>query len=138
MPLSLDGASFFGNGSLKAVERWQKRPHGGKKTSRTPILLCPLLTQGGHVGHGKRLTVKELPITTRGHSEYANWHPARPGSHLKLLLVVRRQRPSPLVAIPFSANSLMKSVSRATKASSIFRLNGGCASCSRLRTNTLH
>jgi hypothetical protein len=41
-------------------------------------------------------------------------------------------------AIPFSASSLMKSVSRATKASSIFRLNGGCANCSRLRTNTLH
>ena len=40
--------------------------------------------------------------------------------------------------IPFSASSLMKSVSRPTKASSIFRLNGGCANCSRLRTNTLH
>ena len=32
----------------------------------------------------------------------------------------------------------MKSVSRATKASSIFRLNGGFVNCSRLRTNTLH
>src|SRR6185295_685496 len=41
-------------------------------------------------------------------------------------------------AIPFSASSLMKSVSRATKTSSIFMLNGGCANCSRLRTNTLH
>jgi hypothetical protein len=41
-------------------------------------------------------------------------------------------------AIPLSASSLMKSVSRATKASSIFRLNGGCVNCSRLRTNTLH
>jgi len=41
-------------------------------------------------------------------------------------------------SIPFSASSLMKSASRATKASSIFRLNGGCANCSRLRTNTLH
>ena len=41
-------------------------------------------------------------------------------------------------ARPFKANVLMKSVSRATKASSIFRLNGGCANCSRLRTNTLH
>ena len=41
-------------------------------------------------------------------------------------------------ARPFKASVLMKSVSRATKASSIFRLNGGCANCSRLRTNTLH
>jgi hypothetical protein len=41
-------------------------------------------------------------------------------------------------ARPFRANVLMKSVSRATKTSSIFRLNGGCANCSRLRTNTLH
>jgi hypothetical protein len=41
-------------------------------------------------------------------------------------------------AMPFSARSLMKSVSRATNASSIFRLNGGLVNCSRLRTNTLH
>src|SRR5262245_27940533 len=137
MPLSLDGASFFGNGSLKAVERWQKRPHGGKKTSRTPILLSafdPRRTCWAREEMDGQRTANHDPWPLR----YANWHPARPGSHLKLLLVVRRQRPSPLVAIPFSANSLMKSVSRATKASSIFRLNGGCASCSRLRTNTLH
>jgi hypothetical protein len=30
-------------------------------------------------------------------------------------------------AIPFRASSLIKSVSRETKSSSIFRLNGGCA-----------
>ncbi len=41
-------------------------------------------------------------------------------------------------ARPFRANVLMKSVSRAMNSSSIFRLNGGCANCSRLRTNTLH
>jgi type I restriction-modification system DNA methylase subunit len=41
-------------------------------------------------------------------------------------------------AMPFSASSLMKSVSLATKASSIFRLNGALVNCSRLRTNTLH
>ena len=40
--------------------------------------------------------------------------------------------------MPFSANSLMKSVSRVTKASSMLKSNGGLVNCSRLRTNTLH
>jgi hypothetical protein len=49
-----------------------------------------------------------------------------------------RSFPHARCAMPFSARSLMKSVSRATNASSIFRLNGGFVNCWRLRTNTLH
>jgi hypothetical protein len=49
-----------------------------------------------------------------------------------------QRRNFPVAPSPSGDSSLMKSVSRATNASSIFRLNGGCANCSRLRTNTLH
>src|SRR5262245_38894863 len=63
------------SGTLAKTPAWRQKDNRGRR------YFCPLLTQGGHVGHGKRWTVKELPITTRGHSEHANWHPARPGSH---------------------------------------------------------